>query len=68
MVRDGRSSERVQLIYQHSTKEHQCRIAADIDLDVRRQQSSTASDSGGATVHPLVSRPPGPSVHRVGRR
>ncbi|MEU0831013.1 hypothetical protein [Streptomyces sp. NPDC005969] len=68
MVRARQSSERAQLIHQHSTKEHLRRLAADIDCDVRRQQSSTASDSGGATVHPLVPSPPGPSAHRVGRR
>ncbi|MFJ1636576.1 MULTISPECIES: hypothetical protein [unclassified Streptomyces] len=68
MVRAGQSSERAQLIYQHSTKEHQRRLAADIDLDVRRQQSYAASERGGATVHPLVPRPPGPSAPRAARR
>ncbi len=52
LVRAGQSSERAQLIYQHSTKEHQRRLAANIDLDVRRQQLATASGSGGATMHP----------------
>jgi integrase len=58
MVRAGQSSERAQLIYQHSTKKHQRKLAADIDLDVRRQQIRSArSSGGGATVHPLVPRP-----------
>lgn len=30
MVRVGQSSERAQLIYQHSTKEHQRKLAADL--------------------------------------
>ncbi|RPK39910.1 site-specific integrase [Streptomyces sp. ADI93-02] len=68
MVRAGQSSERAQLTYQHSTKEHQRRLAANIDLDVRRQQSAAASGRGGATVHPLVPRPPGPSAPRAARR
>lgn len=38
MVRAGQSSERAQLIYQHSTKEHQRRLAADIDATVRLQR------------------------------
>jgi integrase len=68
MVRAGQSSERAQLIYQHSTKEHQRRLAADIDLDVRRRQSGSVSGTGGgATVHPLVPRRPG-STPRAARR
>ncbi|WP_079277782.1 tyrosine-type recombinase/integrase [Streptomyces sp. CB03234] len=60
MVRAGQSSEKAQLIYQHSTKEHQRKLAADIDLDVRRQQiKAVQSGGGGATVHPLVPRSPG---------
>ncbi len=46
MVRACQSSERAQLIYQHSTKEHQRRLAANIDLDVRRQQSAGAAVGG----------------------
>ncbi|AXG79251.1 tyrosine-type recombinase/integrase [Streptomyces paludis] len=57
MVRAGQSSERAQLIYQHSTKEHQRKLAADIDSDVRRQRARTADGTAdGATVHPLVPR------------
>ncbi|MFI7285133.1 hypothetical protein ACIBRY_00425 [Streptomyces anulatus] len=62
MVRAVQSSERARLICQHSTKGQQHRLAADIDLGVRRQQSAAASGSGGATIHPLVPRPPGPSA------
>ncbi len=40
MVRAGQSSERAQLIYQHSTKAHQRRLADDIDADVRRQRAA----------------------------
>ncbi|WP_269855547.1 tyrosine-type recombinase/integrase [Streptomyces sp. RPT161] len=57
MVRAGQSSEKAQLIYQHSTKEHQRKLAADIDADVRRQQAKAAENNGeGATVHPLLPR------------
>ncbi|MFI9580457.1 tyrosine-type recombinase/integrase [Streptomyces sp. NPDC052236] len=69
MVRAGQSSEKAQLIYQHSTKEHQRKLAADIDTDVRRQQAKAAtSDVEGATVHALVPRPPdahGAAVRRM---
>jgi hypothetical protein len=59
MVRAGQSSEKAQLIYQHSTKEHQLKLAAAIDADVRRRQTRpTRGGGGGATVHPLVPRPP----------
>ncbi|MCF3181625.1 hypothetical protein IPZ70_16980 [Streptomyces polychromogenes] len=34
----GQSSERAQLIHQHSTKEHQRRLADDIDATVRLQR------------------------------
>ncbi|WP_328582622.1 tyrosine-type recombinase/integrase [Streptomyces sp. NBC_00370] len=58
MVRAGQSSERAQLIYQHSNKEHQRKLAADIDTDVRRQRVRAVESVGeGATVHPLVPRP-----------
>ncbi len=49
MVRAGQSSERAQLIYQHSTK--------------ARQRTQTDRQTGGitaATVHKLVPRLPGP--------
>lgn len=58
MVRAGQSSERAQLIYQHSTTKHQRKLAADIDADVRRQQAERdEGTSEGATVH---SFPPPP--------
>ncbi|WP_317852592.1 hypothetical protein [Streptomyces venezuelae] len=66
MVRAGQSSERAQLIYQHSTREHQRRLAADIDATVRLQR--VPADRGlrgqvpGATrasVSPLPSPTPG---------
>lgn len=37
MVRAGQSSERAQLIYQHSTAKHQRRLAEGIDAEVRQQ-------------------------------
>ncbi|MGA5040257.1 tyrosine-type recombinase/integrase [Streptomyces olivaceoviridis] len=37
MVRAGQSSERAQLIYQHSTAKHQRRLARGIDAEVRAQ-------------------------------
>ncbi|MDT3397634.1 tyrosine-type recombinase/integrase [Streptomyces sp. B1866] len=40
MVRAGQSSQRAQLIYQHSTLEHQQRIAADIDARVRGRRTT----------------------------
>ncbi|MFE6686025.1 tyrosine-type recombinase/integrase [Streptomyces sp. NPDC057743] len=58
MVRAGHSSERAQLIYQHSKKRHQRKIASDMDADVRRQRQQAAEreeQSGElATVHRLV--------------
>lgn len=58
MVRAGQSSEKAQLIYQHSTKEHQRKLTADIDTDVRRQHVEAAEGAGeSATVQPLVPRP-----------
>ncbi|MBV9024403.1 MAG: site-specific integrase [Streptomycetaceae bacterium] len=57
MVRAGQSSEKAQLIYQHSTKKHQRKLAADIDADVRRHQAQAAAKNGdGAIVHPLLPR------------
>ncbi|MFF4735548.1 hypothetical protein ACFY2W_06560 [Streptomyces sp. NPDC001262] len=56
MVRAGQSSERAQLIYQHSTKKHQRKLAADIDADVRRQRVEAADDTEGATIHHFVPR------------
>ncbi|WP_374205566.1 hypothetical protein [Streptomyces sioyaensis] len=57
MVRAGRSSERAQLIYQHSKRTHQRKIDATMDADVRRQRQE-ASEHGEqvgelATVHGL---------------
>ncbi|WP_405526474.1 site-specific integrase [Streptomyces canus] len=40
MVRAGQSSERAQLIYQHSTAKHQRRLAQGIDAEVRQQLRS----------------------------
>lgn len=58
MVRAGQSSERAQLIYQHSTTKHQRKLAADIDADVRRQQAERdEGTSEGATVHSVPPRP-----------
>ncbi|QTU47450.1 site-specific integrase [Streptomyces scabiei] len=37
MVRAGQSSERAQLIYQHSTAKHQRKLAQSIDVEVRQQ-------------------------------
>ncbi len=37
MVRAGQSSERAQLIYQHSTAKHQRKLAQGIDAEVRQQ-------------------------------
>jgi integrase len=37
MVRAGQSSERAQLIYQHSTVKHQRKLAQGIDAEVRQQ-------------------------------
>ncbi|WP_443032974.1 tyrosine-type recombinase/integrase [Streptomyces sp. A1-5] len=45
MVRAGHSSARAQLIYQHSEKRHQRKIASAIDADVRRQRQE-ASERG----------------------
>ncbi|WP_175411940.1 site-specific integrase [Streptomyces sp. TRM64462] len=68
MVRAGQSSERAQLIYQHSTRQHQRKLAAAIDLDVRRQQARAVKGrGGGATVHPLVPRPSAPAEQRAVR-
>ncbi|GGT53511.1 hypothetical protein GCM10014713_54220 [Streptomyces purpureus] len=57
MVRAGQSSERAQLIYQHSTKEHQRRLADDIDATVRSQRTPADRGSGTsatASVHRIV--------------
>lgn len=66
MVRAGQSSEKAQLIYQHSTKERQRRLAALIDVDVRRQRA--VATSGGATVHPFIPRPPAAAPPAARRR
>ncbi|GAA1892273.1 tyrosine-type recombinase/integrase [Streptantibioticus ferralitis] len=44
MVRAGQSSQKAQLIYQHSTLEHQQRIADDIDAHVRARRSGAEQD------------------------
>ncbi|WP_369145115.1 tyrosine-type recombinase/integrase [Streptomyces sp. R44] len=69
MVRAGQSSERAQLIYQHSTKEHQRKLAGDIDATVRSQLASADRESGNsatATVHRIV--PPLAAPAGVARR
>ncbi|MGY9066837.1 tyrosine-type recombinase/integrase [Streptomyces sp. SUK 48] len=48
MVRAGQSSERAQLIYQHSTAKHQRRLAQGIDAEVRHQLSEAATGQAGA--------------------
>ncbi len=49
MVRAGQSSQKAQLIYQHSTLEHQRRIAEDIDAEVReRRDEQRAAVAGEA--------------------
>ncbi|WP_234326802.1 tyrosine-type recombinase/integrase [Streptomyces sp. NRRL S-337] len=60
MVRAGHSSARAQLIYQHSKRKHQRKIASAMDADVRRQRQQ-ATDRGEevgelATVHRLATR------------
>lgn len=47
MVRAGQSSERAQLIYQHSTKAHQRKLADAIDADVRRQRTAVRGPGWG---------------------
>ncbi|MFE9368509.1 hypothetical protein ACFYM2_01800 [Streptomyces sp. NPDC006711] len=64
VVRAGHSSERAQLIYQHSTHEYQRKLAGAIDIDVRRRRAEAEADAAeraadeGATpaVHPFVPR------------
>ncbi|MYX19347.1 site-specific integrase [Streptomyces sp. SID8380] len=58
MVRAGQSSERAQLIYQHSTKAHQRRLADDIDADVRRQRAAGRRPLGAATAPRGTPAPP----------
>ncbi|MEU3772129.1 site-specific integrase [Streptomyces sp. NPDC032472] len=62
MVRAGQSSERAQLIYQHSTKEHQRRLAHDIDATVRLQRAPAARGQygrvAGAGRHVMPALPP----------
>jgi integrase len=50
MVRAGHSSQRAQLIYQHSTLEHQRRLAQDIDAYVRDRRAG-GKQSGGHARH-----------------
>ncbi|MFE7114189.1 tyrosine-type recombinase/integrase [Streptomyces sp. NPDC057654] len=60
MVRAGHSSARAQLIYQHSKKRHQRKIASAMDADVRRQRQEAIDQGEGAgdlaTVHRLVTK------------
>lgn len=69
MVRAGQSSERAQLIYQHSKKTHQRKIATTMDADVRRQRQEAAEreEQVGelATVHRLAVRTSTSEVPRV---
>lgn len=44
MVRAGQSSERAQLIYQHSTAKHQRRLAQGIDAEVRERLRASAAE------------------------
>jgi integrase len=44
MVRAGQSSERAQLIYQHSTAKHQRRLAEGIDAEVRERLRESAAE------------------------
>lgn len=57
MVRAGQSTERAQLVYQHSKRKHQQRIAHAMHRDVLRQRGGAAVRGRGeqtrATVHPL---------------
>jgi integrase len=48
MVRAGQSSQKAQLIYQHSTLEHQRRLAADIDAHVRDRRAGSKQSGGDA--------------------
>ncbi|MDX3777526.1 tyrosine-type recombinase/integrase [Streptomyces sp. NPDC008313] len=48
MVRAGQSSERAQLIYQHSTAKHQRRLAQGIDTEVRAQLREAGSAQPGS--------------------
>lgn len=50
MVRAGHSSERAQLIYQHSTERNQRNLADAMDADVRRQRSAVDMASGAGSV------------------
>jgi len=42
MVRAGQSSPKAQLIYQHSKKKHQRKLAQSIDAEVRQQRKEAA--------------------------
>lgn len=45
MVRAGQSSPKAQLIYQHSKKKHQRKLAESIDAEVRQQRAQSAEES-----------------------
>ncbi|MFG2481384.1 hypothetical protein ACGFSI_01225 [Streptomyces virginiae] len=71
MVRAGQSSERAQLIYQHSTKEHRRRLADDIDATARLHRVPTNHRQSGhiaaGEVRALVPAPPAPPSGRAAR-
>ncbi|WP_370686483.1 hypothetical protein [Streptomyces viridochromogenes] len=48
MVRVGQSSERAQLIYQHSMAKHQRKLANGIDAGVRQQPGEPDAKQAGA--------------------
>ena len=66
MVRAGQSSERAQLIYQHSTVKHQRRLAQGIDAEVRAQLREAAATGRMPTRHKSLVSTRGPAV-KLGR-
>ncbi|MFF5635520.1 tyrosine-type recombinase/integrase [Streptomyces sp. NPDC012825] len=67
MVRAGQSSERAQLIYQHSTQAHQRKLADAIDATVRSKRASIHPGTDAtATVHVIT--PPLPTPAGAARR
>ncbi|MEV8339991.1 tyrosine-type recombinase/integrase [Streptomyces niveus] len=49
MVRAGQSSPKAQLIYQHSKKKHQRKLAKSIDAEVRQQRGEAAEQAQAET-------------------
>lgn len=49
MVRAGQSSPKAQLIYQHSKKKHQRKLAKSIDAEVRQQRREAAEQAQAET-------------------